>query len=236
VRGTTGGREGRGIQAIILSGGLGTRLRPITETVPKALVPICGRPFLEYQLEYMRNHGVDDVVLCVGHLGQMIEQHFGDGRAFGLRIRYGYEQDRLLGTAGAVKNVEALLDDIFLVVNGDTYPVVDFSHVMESFLTRDRLGLMVVFKNENRWDRSNVITNGTYVRVYSKDQELAGMVYIDFGVSALRRATLAHIPANEPADMSLVYHALIAQEQLLAYETSHRFHEIGSPEGLTTLP
>lgn len=229
---TTGGREGRGIQAVILAGGLGTRLRPITETMPKALVPVCGRPFLEYQLEYMRNHGVDNVVLCVGHLGRMIEQQFGDGGAFGLRIRYGYEQERLLGTAGAVKHVEALLADVFFVVNGDTYPAVDFPHVMESFLSRDRLGLMVVFRNENRWDRSNVITNGSYVRVYSKEQELAGMVYIDFGVSAFRRAALAHIPAGEPADMSVLYHTLIAQGQLLAYDAPRRFYEIGSPDGL----
>lgn len=220
------------MQAVILAGGLGTRLRPLTETLPKAMVPVCGRPFLEHQLQYMRDHGVDDVVLCVGHLAHMIEQHFGDGRALGLRIRYGYERDRLLGTAGAVKNVEAFLEDAFFVVNGDTYPVVEFSQVMDSFLSRDRLGLMVVFRNENRWDRSNVITDGTYVRVYSKGRELAGMVYIDFGVSAFRRAALAHIPAGEPADLSVVYHALIAQRQLLAYENPHRFYEIGSLEGL----
>lgn len=220
------------MQAVVLAGGLGTRLRPLTHQIPKSLVPVCGRPFIEYQLEYMRNHGVDDVVICVGHLGHLIEQHFGDGRAFGLRMRYGYERDRLLGTAGAVKNVEAMLSDAFFVVYGDSYAVVDFPRVMEHFVKHDRLGLMVVFKNANRWDRSNVIINGTHVRVYSKDQAVSGMVYIDFGVSLFRRAAFAAVPAGEPADLSAVYHTLIEREQLLAYETFQRFYEIGSPEGL----
>ncbi len=225
-------RRGKGYQAVILAGGLGTRLWPITRTLPKALLPVCGRPFMEYQLEFLRDSGVGDVIICLGHLGHIIYQHFGDGRRFGVRIRYGHERDRLLGTAGAVKNVAGTLPDAFFVVNGDTYPVVDFSQVMEHFLNHDRLGLMVVFNNENRWGSSNVILDGPFVRVYAKQRRLPGMVHIDFGVSVFRRAAFAHIPADEPADLSVVYHALIEQEQLLAYETSQRFYEIGSPEGL----
>ena len=232
MRSTTAEGEGRGIQAVILAGGLGIRLRPITETVPKAMVPVGGRPFLRYQLECLRNHGVDDVVLCVGHLAHMIEEHFGDGRTFGLRIHYGYERDRLLGTAGAVKNVEALLGEDFFVVNGDTYPVVELSQIMGSVLSRDRLGLMVVFRNDNRWDRSNVILDGSFVRVYDKEQALPGMVCIDFGVSVFRRAALSHIPAGTRVDLSVVYNTLIERQQLLAYETAQRFYEVGSHEGL----
>ncbi len=203
--------------------------------MPKSLVPVAGRPFLDYQLEYMRDHGIDDVILCLGYRGDMIAEHCGDGRAFGLRIRYGYERDRLLGTAGAVKNAEGLLADTFFVVYGDTYPVVDFERISEFFLSRDRLGLMVVFRNENRWDRSNVIIDGVYVRVYSKDHVLPGMVHIDFGVSLLRPAAFAGLTAGEPADLAAVYHALIAERQLLAYAAPDRFYEIGSLEGLREL-
>lgn len=143
------GRRGRGFQAVILAEGLGTRLWPITRTLPKAMVPVCGRPFMEYQVEWLSHSGVDDMVICLGHLGHIVEQYFGDGRRFGIRIRYGYERDRLLGTAGAVKNVEEILRDVFFVVNGDTYPVIDLTHVMQHFLSHDRVGLMVVFRNDN---------------------------------------------------------------------------------------
>lgn len=196
------------------------------------MVPVCGRPFMEYQLELLSHSGVDDLVICLGHLGHIVEQYFGDGRRFGIRIRYGYERDRLLGTAGAVKNVEEILRDVFFVVNGDTYPVIDLTHVMQHFLGHDRVGLMMVFRNDNRWDRSNVILDGSFVRVYDKEQALPGMVCIDFGVSVFRRVALAHIPAGTRVDLSVVYNALIERQQLLAYETAQRFYEVGSHEGL----
>lgn len=196
------------------------------------MVPVCGRPFMEYQLELLRDSGVDDLVICLGHLGHIVEQYFGDGRRFGIRIRYGYERDRLLGTAGALKHVEEILRDVFFVVNGDTYPVIDWTRVMQHFLGHDRLGLMVIFRNDNRWDRSNVILDGSFVRVYDKEQALPGMVCIDFGVSVFRRAALSHIPAGTRLDLSVVYNTLIERQQLLAYETAQRFYEVGSHEGL----
>jgi NDP-sugar pyrophosphorylase family protein len=223
------------MQAVILAGGLGTRLGPVTESTPKAMVPVCGRPFLTYQLEYLAHHGVRDIIVCVGHLGEMIEAHFGDGRGFGVTIRYGHEGDRLLGTAGAIKNVEHFLDDVFLVTYGDSYTVVEFARIMDYFLSRDRLGLMVVFKNEDRWDRSNVVVDGEYVRVYDKQRLHPGMRYIDFGVSLFRREAFRDIPAGVPVDLREVNQWLIAQQQLLAFETHDRFYEIGSVAGLREL-
>lgn len=220
------------MQAVILAGGLGTRLRPITQTIPKAMVPVCGKPFLEHQLEVLAGSGINDVVICLGYLGHVIEDHFGDGRRFGISIRYGYERDRLLGTAGAIKNVESLLGDAFFALYGDSYLVVDYPRVMDHFLSHDRLGLMVVLRNEDRWDRSNVMLDGPFVHAYDKHQKRPEMVYIDFGVSAFRRGAFSHLPAGAPADLGTVYQALIKQQQLLAYETFHRFYEIGSPEGL----
>jgi NDP-sugar pyrophosphorylase family protein len=196
------------------------------------MAPVCGRPFLAYQLEYLVHHGIRDIILCVGHLGDVIEDHFGDGRRFGVTIRYWRERDRLLGTAGAIKNVEYLLDDAFFVTYGDSYTVVDFVKIMDYFLSRDCLGLMVVFKNEDRWDRSNVVVDGEFVRVYDKQRLHPGIRYIDFGVSLFRREAFRHVPAGVPVDLNDMNQQLIAQQQLLAYETHNRFYEIGSIAGL----
>jgi len=220
------------MQAVILAGGLGTRLRPLTDSMPKCMVPVLGRPFLAYQLEYLTRHGIRDIILCVGHLGDVIEEHFGDGRLFGVTIRYGREGDRLLGTAGAIKNVEPFLEDVFFVTYGDSYTVVDFAKIMDYFKSRGRLGLMVVLKNEDRWGRSNVVVDGEVVRVYDKQRPHPGMRYIDFGVSLFHREAFRDIPAGEPVDLNDVNQRLIAQQQLLAYETHDRFYEIGSVAGL----
>ena len=227
--------DGGAMQAVILAGGLGTRLKPITDSIPKAMVPVCGRPFLAYQIEYLSHYGIRDIILCVGHLGDMIAEHFGDGRQMGVSIHYGREGNRLLGTAGAIRNVQHLLQDVFFVTYGDSYAVVDFSVIMNYFGSRDKLGLMVVFKNEDRWDCSNVVVNGDYVNVYDKQRPHTGMRYIDFGVSVFRREALRDVPVGVPFDLSEVNQQLIAHQQLLAYETHNRFYEIGSVAGLREL-
>jgi len=220
------------MQAVILAGGLGTRLFPLTETIPKVLIQVAGRPFIEYQIEQFRRHGVTDLIICVGHLGHMIEEHLGDGRRFDVSIRYGHERDGLLGTAGAIKNVEPLLEDAFFVQYGDSYLLVDYGDVMTYFCRHDATGLMVVYRNDDQWDRSNVVIDGNRVRVYDKTQKLPAMVYVDFGVSVFRRDAFASIPLGVAADLAAVYQALIEQGQLLAYVTHHRFYEVGSPQGL----
>lgn len=220
------------MQAVILAGGMGTRLRPLTHSVPKAMVPVCGRPFLTYQLEYLAHHHIRDIILCVGYLGDAIEAHFGDGQRFGVEIRYGHEGDRLLGTAGAIKNVQHLLDDAFFVTFGDSYTVVDFETILDYFRRRDRLGLMVVLRNEDRWDSSNVVLDGDLVRVYDKQRAHPGMRYIDFGVSLFRREAFRDLSPGVPVDLDAVNQRLIAQQQLLAWETHDRFYEIGSVKGL----
>ena len=220
------------LQAVILAGGLGTRLLPITQTVPKALVPVCGRPFLEYQLALLRSHGIRDVVLCVGYLGELIEAHFRDGSRFGMSIRYGYERAGLLGTAGALKNVDRYLRDVFFVTYGDGYLRLDYRRIMAYFLRRDCLGLMVTFKNRDRFDRSNVVVEGRFVVRYDKQQWAPGMEHIDFGVAVLRRGALGYLAEDRPASLEELYGRLVTQHQLLAYQSRHRFYEIGSPAGL----
>ncbi len=184
-------------------------------------------------MELLKKGGIDDVVVCAGHLGDLIEQHFGDGRRFAVTIRYAYEDpERLLGTAGALKNAEALLGDRFFVVYGDSYPILDYRLVADYFSAYDRLGLMVVVRNEDRWDRSNAVVEGAYVRAYGKRERLPGMVYCDFGVSMFRREALSGVASDTSADLGDVHQDLIRRGELLAYETPDRVYEVGSARGL----
>jgi NDP-sugar pyrophosphorylase family protein len=217
---------------VILAGGLGTRLRPLTSRVPKALIPIGGKPFLHHQIELLKRGGVRDIVLCVGHLGEQVQGYFGDGRWLGVRIRYSEEKGHLLGTAGAIKNAEPLLGDKFFLMYGDSYLMIDYREVMRYFHRFDRLGLMVVWRNVDRFERSNVMVEGNLVTAYNKDQKSPDMVYINYGLSVLRKEALAFIPAGRPFSQEEFYQALIDQGQLLAFEVEQRFYEIGSPKGL----
>jgi NDP-sugar pyrophosphorylase family protein len=219
------------MQIAILAGGLGTRLGALTREHPKSLVDVQGRPFLAWQLDLLRGHGVTDVVLCVGHLAEAIERHFGDGAAFGVRLRYSDEGGRRLGTAGALKWAEPLLGEAFFVLFGDSYLRFDYRAIMEHFLARDRLALMVVHRNENRWDRSDVRVDGEHVTAYALTPE-PGMVHINAGLSVLRREALAALARGRPASLQELSATLIAERQLLAYETRDRFYEVGSPAGL----
>jgi NDP-sugar pyrophosphorylase family protein len=220
------------MQVAILAGGLATRLRPITHTIPKSMVEVQGRPFLEYQLEFLKKGGIDDIVLCVGHLKEQIESHFGNGSSFGVRIRYSKEEEPLLGTAGALRNAIELLDDTFFVMYGDSYLFLDFQEIWRYFHRFNKSGLMVVYENENRYDTSNVSIDGNFVKKYSKTEQTADMVYIDYGVSILQRKVLDILPENEYSSLENLFSTLIARKELLAFPVKQRFYEIGSKEGL----
>jgi NDP-sugar pyrophosphorylase family protein len=220
------------VQMVILAGGLGTRLRPLTSRVPKALIPIGGKPFLHHQIDLLKRGGIRDIVLCIGHLGEQVQDYFGDGRWLGVRIRYSEEEDHLLGTAGAIKNAEPLLGDDFFLMYGDSYLMIDYREVMRYFRRFDRLGLMVVWRNVDRFERSNVMVEGNLVTAYNKDQKSPDMVYINYGLSVLRKEALAFIPAGRPFSQEEFYQTLIDQGELLAFEVEQRFYEIGSPKGL----
>lgn len=220
------------MQIAILAGGLATRLHPLTERIPKSMVEIKGKPFLQYQIELLRYNDVRDVVLCVGHLAEQIKDYFGDGRHFGVNITYSDEGERRLGTAGALKFAEDLLADEFFVLFGDSYLLLDYRVIMEYFLARDELGLMVVYRNENRYDSSDVLVEDGFVTAHNKENALPGMVYINEGLSVLRKQALGIIPPDRQLSLQAFFQKLIAQKQLLALETKQRFYEIGSLAGL----
>lgn len=228
-------------QCVILAGGLGTRMRPATDVIPKALLPVNGRPFVDHQLGWLAGHGVDEVVFSIGHLGHLLREHIGDGARFGLRFRWVDEGADLRGTAGALRLAfeQGVLEERFLVTYGDSYLPVDFGAVAQVFERSGAPALMTVFRNDGRWDTSNCLVEGGKVH-YDKrrrDATLAArMRHIDYGLSALRREVIAsRVPSGARADLADLFHALSLEGGLVAYEVSTRFYEIGSAQGLTDL-
>ena len=220
------------MQIALLAGGLATRLRPLTTEIPKSLVQIDGKPFLEYQLNFLKEGGIKDIVLCVGYLGEQVESHFGDGSRFGVTIKYSHEGKQLLGTAGALKNAERLLEDEFFVMYGDVYLFIDFNAVMSYFHQFNKMGLMLVYKNFNQYDTSNVVIDGNLVKRYSKKRRTKDMVYIDYGTSILTKRALESFPSGQVYSLEQLFARMIQKKELLAYEVHKRFFEIGSREGL----
>ena len=223
------------LPVVILAGGLATRLRPLTEKIPKSLVEVDGRPFLEHQLALLRKSGVTEIFLCIGYLGEMIEELFGDGKRFGVDITYSYDGEKLLGTGGAIKKLLPKLPKDFFVLYGDSYLPIDYQAVATYFRANAKPALMTVFHNEDAWDRSNVwFESGTIWR-YSKTKSLSQMRYIDYGLTICSQLIFEDYPADEPFDLAIIFERLSERGQLAGYEVHQRFYEIGSHQGLEEL-
>ncbi|MCP4309559.1 MAG: NTP transferase domain-containing protein [bacterium] len=220
------------VAVAILAGGLATRLNPITERIPKALVEVAGRPFVFHQLDLLRREGIASVVLCVGHLGEMIREQVGDGRQFGLDVAYSFDGDKLLGTGGAVRHALPRLGPNFFVLYGDSYLDIAYQPVLAAFRESGLRGLMTVYRNEGQWDRSNVLFDGRRVVRYDKQAPTPDMCYIDYGLGLLSADILAERPAGEAFDLAEVYASLALDGQLAGYEAERRFYEIGTASGL----
>ena len=219
----------------ILAGGLATRLRPVTEKIPKALIAVAGRPFLAHQLRLLQKSGIRKVVLCVSYRGEMIEQEFGNGSNVGMELSYSYDGPELLGTGGALKKALPLLGDKFLVLYGDSYLPIDYSGPARAFAASGKPALMTVFKNENRWEPSNVWFEEGEIRRYDKKQLTPEMKHIDYGLGVLSAEAFAAWPDGKAFDLADVYQNLIGQGNLAGFEVDRRFYEIGSPSGLAEL-
>lgn len=220
------------MQAVILAGGLGTRLGTRTTACPKAMIPVLGKPFLEYQLALLHAHEVRDVVLCIGHYGEQIEDYFGDGARFGMRIQYSRDGDRLLGTGGAVKKAEALLDDTFMLTWGDSYLQINYQDVWRFHIASALPATMTVYQNRQQGEVSNVMLDGDRVAEYDKWHPRPEMVYVDYGLSVFSRSVLERIPAGEVFAVEELFRQFAQERRLAAYEARDRFYEIGSESGL----
>lgn len=222
------------IPIAILAGGLATRLRPITEKIPKSLVPVAGRPFLAHQLELLHSRGIRRAVLCVGYLGEMIQRDFGKEK-FSVKLDYAFDGSKLLGTGGAIKRALPLLGEEFFVLYGDSYLPVDYAPIAEFFNRSGKLGCMTVYRNEGKYDTSNVIFRDGEIAVYDKKTKLPEMRHIDYGLSLFKASAFDSYPVGQQFDLAEVMAKLVREKQLAGYEVRERFYEIGSPAGLTEL-
>jgi NDP-sugar pyrophosphorylase family protein len=219
------------MQIVILAGGLGSRLRPITETTPKPMILINNKPFLEYQIELLKKNNICNIVLCIGYLGEKIKNYFGNGKKWGVNIKYSIENKKLLGTAGALKNAYRYLDKEFLVMYGDSYLQLDFNELIRYYKKTGAEAVMTVYKNNNRYDRSNIEIKDNLVVKYEKNSK-EKLFYIDYGVSILTKKLVSELPENRQIQLEEVFRNLITQKKLYAFVVKKRFYEIGSIEGL----
>ncbi len=220
----------------ILAGGLASRMRPLTEKLPKSLLPIAGKPFVFHQLEHLSGQGVERVVICLGHMGGQIAGAVGNGERFGLRVEYSQDGDAPLGTGGALAKAAELLGNEFFVLYGDSYLRCNYRAVYRCFVeSSDKDGLMTVYRNDNMHDASNVLfANGAIVR-YDKTRRTAEMRHIDYGLSLLRVGALSGMPAGIPFDLAELYGRLAENSRLAGFEVFDRFYEIGSKKGFAEL-
>jgi NDP-sugar pyrophosphorylase family protein len=216
----------------VLAGGLATRLGPLARETPKCLIDVGGRPFLHHQLGLLRAEGVRRVVVCVGHLGDRVVASVGDGSAFGVEVSYSFDGPDLRGTAGALKRALPLLGDAFFVLYGDSYLECPLGAVQDAFSASGKLALMTVFRNEGRWDASNVEFEGGRLLAYDKINRTARMSHIDYGLGVLDRRALDAVPEARAFDLARVYQEMLRRDQLAGFEVTERFYEIGSPAGL----
>jgi NDP-sugar pyrophosphorylase family protein len=220
------------MQMVIICGGLGTRLGHLTKYLPKSMIQIEGKPFLEYQIENLKKQSITDIVLCVGYQSEKIEEYFGNGIRFGVNIKYSFEKEKLLGQMGAVKNAEPLLQDTFFIMYGDSYLSVDLHKVQNFFMQHDKPALMVVYKNHDKYDRSNIIIQDNMVVGYGEKQRTRDMIYIDYGTSVFRKKVLDYTPKDTPYSTEQFFSDLIKKQELMAFESQERFYHIGNPEAL----
>jgi len=216
----------------ILAGGLAKRLYPITKTIPKALVKVSGKPFIFHQLSYLRNQGIKKVVLCVGHLGEMIESFVGNGSRFDLKVTYSLDGPELLGTGGAIKKALPILGDHFFILYGDTFLPIRFDIVEQAYLSSNLLSLMTILKNNGQWDKSNVLYKDNRLIEYNKKNPSAEMNYIDYGLSVVSANIFESYTNKSFFDLSNVFQFLSIQKKLVGFEVYERFYEIGTLNSL----
>jgi N-acetyl-alpha-D-muramate 1-phosphate uridylyltransferase len=223
------------MQVVILAGGLATRMRPLTLTTPKVLLPVAGKPFLDWQLARLKTCGFSDVVLCIAHLGEQVESYAGKGKRFGVQIRYAHEGEHLLGTGGALRQALDFLDETFLVTYGDSYLPFDYASPLQVLQrSPDAEGVMSIYRNASRYDASNVRADDAWVLAYEKGTQDPSFDFIDYGALALRRRVVEMIPSGH-SGLEAVQKDLAARNKMRAVIAQQRFFEVGSMMGLADL-
>lgn len=225
------------MQVVILAGGMGTRLKSMFAHLPKALVPVAGRPFIEHQFSLLRRQGFTRILICVGFGADQISRHVGTGRGFGVDVTFSHEDSsRLLGTGGALVNALPLLEKEFLVLYGDSFLPTDYNVIAKTFRRVGKPALMSVYRNQGKWDKSNTRVDGDLVTFYSKAAAPGEADCIDYGLSGFQRSVIeAAREVTLPLDLATILQDLVSRGEMGACVVRDRFYEIGKPEGLSEL-
>jgi len=216
----------------ILAGGLATRIRPITNDVPKSMIDINGQPFLEWQLQLLEKNNCEAVVLCVSHKAQIIEDFVKNRSKSQMEIQFSWDGEKQLGTGGALAKAMKKLGPTFLVLYGDSYLPLNYEEVASYFIKSNKLGLMTVMENELGLEQSNAIFQNGHVSKYSKHFPEKAMKYIDFGLGAFRADSFKDLTLNEPTDLSVIQADLATRNELIGFEVKERYYEVGSFQGI----
>lgn len=216
----------------ILAGGLATRLRPLTKSIPKVLLDVAGKPFAIRQIELLSQHGFREIVFCLGFLGEQVQEALGDGKQWDVKLNYVFDGAQPLGTGGALRKALPLLGESFVVLYGDSYLEVDYEAIVQAFEVSGKQGLMTVFHNAGRWDRSNVLFQKGSILRYDKQLASPEMQHIDYGMGVLQASAVRKYPVDTALDLAAIYQDLLAKDELAGFEVEQRFYEIGSPAGL----
>ena len=216
----------------ILAGGLATRLKPLTEQIPKVLLNIAGKPFAVHQIELLHKNGINDIVFCLGYLGEKIQETLGSGQWWGVNLKYVFDGPTLLGTGGAIKKALDHLGEAFFVLYGDTYLDCSYNLIEQCFYANNKSGLMTVLRNDNKWDLSNILFTEGHIVKYDKKNRTNDMHHIDYGLGILKATAFDKYPEGVAFDLESVYQDLLCRNELIGFEVRERFYEIGSIRGL----
>ena len=222
----------RPTQAVIFAGGRGTRLGPMTATLPKPMIDINGKPFLEHLVEMLGGQGFERILLLLGYRAEVIEQHFEDGRRWGVRIEYSVTpvEDE---TGRRLRDAASRLDDCFLLMYCDNYWPMQMDRMWRRFVGVDAPAMVTVYRNADRYTTDCVrVDEDGYVTVYDKSRTTLGLQGVEIGYAIVIRPVLGLLSSENISFEAAVYPTLAARRELLAFVTEHRYYSIGSPQRL----
>lgn len=220
------------LKVVILAGGLATRLRPLSEKIPKAMIEVCGKPFVHWQMELLSRQGVNEVVFCLGYKADAITNFIGDGSAYGIKVEYSFDGSKQLGTGGAIRHALPILGEHFMTLYGDSYLPIDFKSVEVAFRESAKPALMTVYLNNEKYGSSNAEFHNGIVSRYNKEEKDVGFKYIDYGLGCYKAEIFSNYENKNPLDLSQICSKLARNNQLAGFEIKERFYEIGSFSGI----
>ncbi|MBI3083483.1 MAG: HAD-IIIA family hydrolase [Candidatus Omnitrophica bacterium] len=219
----------RPTQAVILAGGRGVRLRPLTDTVPKSMIEFHGKPFLAYLLELLKEQGFERVLLLLGYLPEAIQAYVGDGWRWGLSVEYAVssvEDD----TGRRLKQAAGRIDPVFFLLYCDNYWPMDMARMWRQYTSSGAAALLTIYRNADGYSRDNVRVDAEgFVAAYDKHRATAGLSGVEIGFAILRREALERLPEENVSFERVVYPELAAERRLAAFVTDHRYYSVSTP-------